>query len=595
MIKTILATCLLFASHFIFSQESVSTLGGEATGSGGTVSYTLGQVFYTSLTGSNNTTLTEGVQQPRGNTTYLFNNGWTPSDPNARAITGDAIVIVFSNATIYANTSCNTVTVNPGAGLIVDTGITLTATNGLTLESSSTSYSSLILNGSALGTINYERHVNINGSGSTGNNDLISAPLTGQDFASFAVANPNIYNNGAGLYLFGPFEKATGTFVTYSETETSILDASIGYRAATSDNGSLTFTGTAENGNVSNDIVNGGTINAKWNLIGNPYPSYINVQDFLSHDLGGLTNIQLFDASTAAIYGYDGSAQNGWTIYNLSTITDLTVIAPGQGFFISANPAHTAAYDIEFTPAMRRTGTGDDFIAGRNTELTYVKLSASTDNKTYVTDIYFNDNASLGLDVGYDAAFWGDTIPDFALYSHLVEDNSGQSIAIQSLNNTDISDITISLGVHTNQGEQLTFSISESTLPESVNLYLDDTVANTTTLLNTTDYVMSPTTALSGTGRFFLRTSEALSTIDTYLEALNIFVLNDSKELIVSGQLKENTLFELYDIQGRKVLATELDTSNIENRINTASLSTGVYVTKIFNSSQIKTKKVIIK
>jgi hypothetical protein len=76
---------------------------------------------------------------------------------------------------------------------------------------------------------------------------------------------------------------------------------------------------------------------------------------------------------------------------------------------------------------------------------------------------------------------------------------------------------------------------------------------------------------------------------------LTIFVLNSSKELIVSGQLQDATTLELYDTQGRTVLSTVLDASRLENRINTASLSTGVYVTKVFNHSQTKTQKVIIK
>jgi len=169
-------------------------------------------------------------------------------------------------------------------------------------------------------------------------------------------------------------------------------------------------------------------------------------------------------------------------------------------------------------------------------------------------------------------------------------------MVLQSINTNDISDVSIPLGVNANQGEQLTFKIAEMTLPASVHIYLEDVVANTTTLLNTGDYVLTPTTNLSGTGRFFLRTSaDALSMIDNNLDSLNIFALNVSKELVVSGQLEDSTTLELYDIQGRKVLTTALDSSLLKNRINTTSLSTGVYMIKVFNNSQTHTKKVIIK
>jgi len=45
------------------AQETVITAGGEANGSGGTASYTVGQMLYTTHTGTNGS-VAEGVQQP---------------------------------------------------------------------------------------------------------------------------------------------------------------------------------------------------------------------------------------------------------------------------------------------------------------------------------------------------------------------------------------------------------------------------------------------------------------------------------------------------------------------------------------------------
>ena len=326
----------------------------------------------------------------------------------------------------------------------------------------------------------------------------------------------------------------------------------------------------------------------EWNLIGNPYPSYINVQDFLNNS----SNAALLDETNVGIYGYDGDASNGWTILNLSNTTSSSVITPGQGFFVAAE----ADGNIEFTTSMRRTGTSNDFIPGRNAELIYVMLQLNSNTAEFKTDFYFNTNSSLGLDPGYDSGIWGDAAPDFSIYSHLVEDNTGSEFAIQSLNSSDLSDVTIPLGVNANQGEQLTFSIADSTLPESVNVYLDDMVANTSTLLNNSNYVITPNTNLSGTGRFFLRTSEdALSTIENSLETLNIFALNTSKEIVVSGLLKEQTNLILYDIQGRQVFVSELDTTSLDNRIDVSSLSGGVYIVSVDSNSQKKTQKIVLK
>jgi len=47
----------------LHAQEAIPASGGNASGSGGTVSYTVGQVVYTSNTGANGT-VAQGVQQP---------------------------------------------------------------------------------------------------------------------------------------------------------------------------------------------------------------------------------------------------------------------------------------------------------------------------------------------------------------------------------------------------------------------------------------------------------------------------------------------------------------------------------------------------
>jgi hypothetical protein len=58
MIKKILLGLLFFASYVIHAQETIAVSGGEALGSGGKSSYTVGQAFYTT-----NGSITQGVQQ----------------------------------------------------------------------------------------------------------------------------------------------------------------------------------------------------------------------------------------------------------------------------------------------------------------------------------------------------------------------------------------------------------------------------------------------------------------------------------------------------------------------------------------------------
>lgn len=89
-------------------------------------------------------------------------------------------------------------------------------------------------------------------------------------------------------------------------------------------------------------------------------------------------------------------------------------------------------------------------------------------------------------------------------------------------------------------------------------------------------------------------TDDTLSTNENNLEILNIFVSNRSKELIVSGQLQENTRLDVYDIYGRQVVSIQLDSFIAQNRINLSSVNGGVYVVNLQNKIGRKSQKVVI-
>ncbi|MCD4788639.1 MAG: T9SS type A sorting domain-containing protein [Bacteroidales bacterium] len=64
--KLIISVMLLlgFGLTGLQAQEAILATGGEASGNGGSVSYSVGQVTYTTNTGTNGYSAAEGVQQP---------------------------------------------------------------------------------------------------------------------------------------------------------------------------------------------------------------------------------------------------------------------------------------------------------------------------------------------------------------------------------------------------------------------------------------------------------------------------------------------------------------------------------------------------
>jgi len=62
LLSAILLTGLGLAG--LQAQEAVLAAGGDGSGSGGSISYSVGQVTYTTSTGTNGYSVAEGVQQP---------------------------------------------------------------------------------------------------------------------------------------------------------------------------------------------------------------------------------------------------------------------------------------------------------------------------------------------------------------------------------------------------------------------------------------------------------------------------------------------------------------------------------------------------
>lgn len=538
----------------------------------------------------------------------IYNNSvWTPNAPSGASGDQDALV---RNGTYSVNTdvALDNFIVAENSNVIIEKGRSITLNSDfllkgeLVMESDSDEYSSLIVNGTFNGNNpTYSRHVNT--TASSGGNDLISAPFTGQTFGEFAALNPNIFSNPANPTekLFGPFEKVGNTYLTWDTAipaeSNEILAPAVGYRAASTDNLNFNFKGSINMGPVDIPVLNTGPNNPEWNLIGNPYPSYLKLSDFLS------ANGALFEPSRYGIYGYDGDASDGWEIWNqaYSDANPDASITPGQGFLFATI---AGGGTVSFTPSMRTIGNTDDFIPGEafsNREVNSIvqlKLQLNTSNELYHTNFYITDNASLGLDIGYDAAIFGNNAPVFSIYSHLVEDNNGLDMAIQSIAFRDLAnEVIIPLGVNVTQGQQATISIADIDFPSDIEVYLEDNADNTFTLLTNSNYTFTANSNLSGTGRFFLRlTRNSLSSnsIDEFNSSLNIYTTKTPSTLFIKGQLPDDTEVNIIDLQGRLVLKYRLDGAKTSNQIDLSNVNTGVYIVKLTNRNYVKSQKVVI-
>lgn len=558
-------------------------IGGVEPANGTIVQDTDGSIIiptYTSTTGT-------GIDWEDG-TSWVGGTAPTTATDNVY-IQGSLIIksdVTVNNFTILSG---GAVTVNPTKSLTVNGNA---ATNdNLFAESNATSFSSLIFNSTVSGEVGYNRWVH-----ATPTNDLISAPVpeTFGDIEAGLLANPSDATQKA----FGPFDNVIGLYVNWDTTNntTNVLEPGKGYRAARAiEDGTILFQGEP----VSPAVDVEATLTAEadptyglWNLIGNPYPSYLDFGAFWTENSGAING---GSGAYQAVYAYNGAASGDkWEEYNNINLPLDDKIAPGQGFFIRTITGGT----VTFKPDMRTIGNSDDFILNRTSTPDFVlsELFLSDASSTQKTKIYFTENQTRGLDPGYDAAAF--TGASNGIYTNLVEDNEGLEFAIQALSDNDLNDVVVPLGIKSDAGAQLTIGLNTETtsIPSGINVYLEDNVANTWTLLNAGDYVFTPSENLNGTGRFFVHFSNTtLGLNDNVLNGLSIYNEQVSKTVVVKGQLNTSTTATVYDMQGRLVLQQALDTTSTTNTVNVNAIGTGVYIVELKSETQNRTQKIIIK
>ena len=464
----------------------------------------------------------------------------------------------------------------------------------VTLNSDSDEFSSLLVNGTTSGTITYNRYVNVVGSGEW---DLIGAPVSGMAFSTL-IQDANIANNGSGVYAVGAYDNTTDTWANATNATVGNLMLGQGYQMATTSGGTLSFTGAIADGDKIVTITNSDAENSgagrRWNLIANPFPSYLNANDNADGTNNFLTvNTAAIDENFEAIYGWKADG-TGYEIFNNTSTA--TYIAPGQGFFVAA-AGSGENQTISFTKAMQTVTGVDDFVAAKSSVTSYeLVLDMYSDAvKVGDTKFYFKEGLTLGLDPGYDAGAFNQSS---GFSSRLLEQDNGIGMGINAMPIDAISNAIVPLVVHQQAGVSLKIQIANSTIPEDINVYLEDTVENTFTLLTNEGFELLAQTTLSGVGRFYLHYTTSTLSTDTVSSTslVTAYKGTGNTYITVEGlqQFSEPAQFTLYNVLGMKVLSRNIQNPSQKEMLSTVGLRAGVYILKVQAENIVFTKKLVI-
>ena len=526
-----------------------------------------------------------GITNINWDETSNWTNG-VPSDTKSAIFIGGLINQPFINITEaevkdIIITSGVTLTINPGKHLLINRDLELLS--NLVVMSDATSSGSLISKENFTGNITYNRYV-------TDNWHLVSSPVIGDIYDNSWISTNSIAS-GAGLNRGISTYNNNGLAWEYFQAGGSeIFNSGLGYSTKTTIAKSLSFTGNMAAENVS-VAISEGTVN-KWNLVGNPYPSFINANNTADTNNNFLTvNATKLNLTNLALYFWNSSTSS----YDIINHTSgAAYIAPGQGFFVNAIVGGAI---INFTEDMQGHHAGDLFLKTTNT-IPEINLSISDGATIKTTQIKYINGTTTGLDPGYDAGVFNGTTTNLNVYSHLVSNSEGVDFALQCLPNSNYENMVIPVGIKATLGTKIKFSVSALNLPDGINVYLEDRETNTFAQLNEANsiYTVDVTKNYSGIGRFYLHTntSSVLNVDDILLEKVSIYKITNSS-LRITGLQRGRASIKLFDIQGKQIVQQSFNTHGVGVQdISLPKVSAGIYFVQLKTEKGKLNKKIVI-
>ena len=281
--------------------------------------------------------------------------------------------------TITTNTEVVDVIVYPNAQLSVNSGKSLTLTSNLTnqgtltVNSDASSSGSLMISGESSGDITYNRYLSSSATSDEGWH-LVASPVGGET-ENDIITNGNLLTNDSSLYSFASYDNNSSGSAVWSYLNISAiatLTSGKGYSVKRDGSGTIPFTGTYRTTNLKDYAISVGSQNS-WNLVGNPFASFISANDDTSTAANFLTaNSSELDPSFSAIYVWNSSTKKYDIINN--ALESPKYLAPGQAFFLYAK---TGGGEIAIRQTMQSHQSDDLFLKISANETPSITLSIS--------------------------------------------------------------------------------------------------------------------------------------------------------------------------------------------------------------------------
>lgn len=361
-------------------------------------------------------------------------------------------------------------------------------------------------------------------------------------------------------------------------------------------NKTYNFAGVPNNGDVSSPVLNKSAGTDKgYNLVGNPYPSNIDFDQFHALNSAKIYATAFFwtnNSYTAQQLG-SGYAGNNYAIYNITGGVPATYdegnpnysIAPngkikvGQGFIVQSKIAGA----LDFKNSIRVADDGT-FYQKASTKNRFWLTMKSPNNLVNTILVGYVSGATDNYETDFDGELFA--IGSDSFYSVL----GAKKLAIQGRSENFSTDDVVALGnvFSTNGTYTIKLHTTEGNFNNNQTIYLRDKVLNKyINLRNMGSYTFEATKGTNNTRFEIVYKDETLTANEN--KKSEFIVYKDGQNFVIRSSNKLGKV-EVFDMSGR--LMKSLTSNQKVAIIDSSDFPNGLFIIKAENSGEVKTRKI---
>jgi hypothetical protein len=477
----------------------------------------------------------------------------------------DVTVVNGGELIINQSTTLNNIKISSGGKLTLPNGNTLTK-NSLIIESNASGTGTFVDQSTAETppgvTATVQQYL------SSGRNWYISTPVTSADTSSLSSARAIKYYN-----------EPTAQWLTPAS---SYLNPLLGYiSVSTTGTGTVSFNGTLNSGLKSITLSRtAGIEKSGFNLVGNPYPSYLNWNLVSASNTGIMTTMWYRTKTSENVYTFDTYNADGGQSTNNGATTVTNFIPPLQAFWVRVKDAISST-DLVLNNSMRshRDVTNNTFKTPASVA-PLLRLGVSNGVNSDQALIYFNPIASDSFD-SYDSQKMtnaNDAVPEIFTLTE------NEKLVINGMKNVPYN-VEIPLGFMTGTAGNFTLkAIEMKEIGDIASVILKDNETETEMVLTNGNVYEFSSGVTNSSNRFSVIFKSAGFTTSLNNNQKNpemnlISKAENQISVIYNGILSDKTIISTFNAAGTKVMSKNM-TNSVENIMVSVP---GIYLITIEN------------